>query len=307
MRVISRRHSLPLAAGVLLAVSVFAGAAGAVQHGPWQAAQLVDPADGAVPANDTTVNSTAGEGCPIESPDGKSLYIMSTRGPGSDQDIWRATRDDVDEPFGDATELPGPVNSGAQDFCPTPLRGGGLLFVSTRGGTDAYGTPSCGGGDMYVTRMSPATGEWAAPRNLGCAPNGPNSTGIEYGPSLAGGRLYFSSGSGAPGGNTQDIMVSRRVAGGGFGAAEPVASLNTGSDDMMPNVRKDGLEMVFATNRAGSFDIYAATRNSVAEEWGSVTPVTAVNTSSDETRPSLSWHADRLYFGRGGDIWVSTR
>jgi hypothetical protein len=34
---------------------------------------------------------------------------------------------------------------------------------------------------------------------------------------------------------------------------------------------------------------------------------TAINTAAPETRPSLSWDGERLYFGRAGDIYVSQR
>ena len=254
------------------------------------------------------------EGCPIESPDGDSLYLMSTRD-GGDQDIWVAERG-TDGAFGQPQLLPAPVNSGANDFCPTPLRGGSLLFVSTRGGTDAYGTAACGAGDMYVTRRSPATGEWAAPRNLGCATSGgPNGPGMEYGPSVvdtaAGTQLYFSTG-GVVGTGTQDVHVSHLRSDGTFGSSAPVTELNTGADDAMPNVRKDGLEIVLTSSRSGgvgAMDIWSSTRSSVHDPWS--TPVNlgpAVNTSAGETRPSLSWHGTRLYFGRApGDVFVSTR
>ena len=254
----------------------------------------------------------AADGCPIESPDGLSLYIASTRR-GDPNDIWVATRDSKDAEFGTPTMLPGPVNSDAADFCPTPLRGGYLLFVSTRGGTDAYGTPACGGGDIYLTRRSPATGTWAEPMNLGCAPNGPNGPGTEFGPSLvetdAGTLLYFSSG-GALGSNTQDIYVSAQLPDGSFGPREPVVELNTAFDDVMPNVSKNGLEVVFASNRPGgegAFDIYSATRSSAGEPWSSPVNLEAVNTGAPETRPSLSWDGERLYFGRAGEIYVSHR
>ena len=135
-------------------------AAHAKKYGDWQTAAPV-----------TGLNSAATEGCPIEAPDGEHVYLMSTRGPGGDQDIWVATRSATGE-VGEPQMLPEPVNSDANDFCPTPLRGGALLFVSTRGGVDAYGTTACGGGDIYRTRQSPATGEWLPPRNLGCAAQG---------------------------------------------------------------------------------------------------------------------------------------
>jgi Tol biopolymer transport system component len=78
---------------------------------------------------------------------------------------------------------------------------------------------------------------------------------------------------------------------------------------MMPNVSKDGLEIVFASTRqGGAFDIYGSTRSSVGDPWSS--PVNlgpAVNTDAGETRPSLSWDGERLYFGRAGEIYVSER
>jgi hypothetical protein len=295
-------------AGVALALAVPAALV------PLAAAQAQDRAAWGAAVPVAGVNSAATEGCPIEAPDGKTVYVMSTRGPGGDQDIWAAPRAE-DGTVGSPQQLPAPVNSDANDFCPTPLRGGSLLFVSTRGGTDAYGTAACGGGDIYLTRLSPATGEWAAPRNLGCAADGgPNGPGTEFGPSVVetaeGVQLYFSSG-GALGTATQDVYLSRQRADGSFGGAEPVAELNTSADDAMPNVRKDGLEVVLTSSRSGgqgSFDIWSATRSSTSQPWS--TPVnlgTAVNTAGSETRPSLSWKATRLYVGRSGEIYVASR
>jgi hypothetical protein len=79
----------------------------------------------------------------------------------------------------------------------------------------------------------------------------------------------------------------------------------------MPNVRKDGLEMVFNSNRTGGFggqDVYTARRASTGAPWSA--PVNlgpAVNTAGNETRSSLSWDGRRLHFGRDGDIFVATR
>ena len=79
----------------------------------------------------------------------------------------------------------------------------------------------------------------------------------------------------------------------------------------MPNVRKDGLEIVFNSNRPGGYggqDVYTAVRVSTADPWSA--PVNLgpnVNTAGNETRSSLSWDGTRLHFGRDGDILVSTR
>jgi hypothetical protein len=82
-------------------------------------------------------------------------------------------------------------------------------------------------------------------------------------------------------------------------------------------VRKDGREVVFSSNRTGTIggqDLYVATREHVDDPWS--TPVHlggAVNTTAGETRPSLSWDAQTLYFGRApgpegsSDIYVTIR
>ncbi len=257
----------------------------------------------------------AADGCPIESPDGKALFFASVRGPGGDNDIWMATRPDLGANFGEPTMLPAPINTDSQEFCPTPLDGGALLFVSTRVGTDAYGTAACGLGDIYLTHRDGSAQGWAEPRNLGCAPNGPNGVGMEYGPSLVhtprGGFLYFSSGAAAVGAGTQDIYVSKMSSEMRFGSPSAVADLNTGFDDFMPNVSRDGREIVFASSRPGgqgASDIYTASAVGYSGKWRD--PVNlgpSVNTAGGESRPSLSADGQRLYFGRNGDIFVSQR
>jgi hypothetical protein len=257
------------------------------------------------------VNTAAAEGCPIESPDGLSLYIASNRAGGTadpdPNDIWVFHRASIDGPWGSAENLGQPVNSIFADFCPTPLRGKALLFVSTRPG-------GCGGGDIYLARDNPAHG-WSV-AHLGCAADGsgPNFPGGEFGPSLVetdeGTYLFFSS-DGFEVGGDQDIYMSRRAADGSFGAPTLVAELSSPVHDFMPNVRKDGREIVFNSNRAGGFggqDVYSATRASTADPWSApVNLGAAVNTAGSETRSSLSWDGRRLHFGRDGEIFVSTR
>ncbi len=169
-------------------------------------------------------------------------------------------------------------------------------------------------GDIYFGVRHPKLG-WQI-RNLGCdaAGTGPNFPGGEFGPSLVvtreGVQLYFSSDGDEVGGD-QDIYVSRLQRDGSFGPATVVAELSTPAHDFMPNVRKDGREIVFNSNRPGGFggqDVYSAWRASTSEPWS--TPVNLgglVNTAGNETRSSLSWDGTRLHFGRDGEIYVSTR
>ena len=300
---LARRHVLMCLLGLALLAAIMAAPAQAKQPpGPWG------------PATSVNVNVPGfQDGCPIESPDGRSLYFASTRPRfagdlRTDIDIWVAHRDSEDALWGAPENLGEPVNSTSDDFCPTPTRGGRLFFVSRRV------TPgvTCGMGDIYLTRLNPGQG-WEEPRHLGCeSDGGPNTALDEQGPSYvkAGGPvLYFSSGP--------DIYVSKRHGEGSFGPPEPVGELNSAATDIQPNVRRDGREVVFASNRPGTLggqDIWVATREGVNDPWG--TPVNLggnVNTAAGETRPSLSWDGDTLYFGRApgapstADIYVATR
>jgi hypothetical protein len=241
---------------------------------------------------------------------------MASNRPGGQGllDIWVSNRESTDDPWGAPENLGAPVNSAADDFCPTPVRGGGLFFVSREANTG-----SCGLGDIYFTRNNPTKG-WTEPRNLGCAPGGPNTALDEQGPSYVEneddeGFLYFSSSSAVVPG---DIYVSPRLLGWNFGGSVPAAGLNDATaNDIQPNVRKDGLEVVFSSNRAGGLgaqDIWVATRDAFGAPWSA--PVNlggGVNTAAAESRPSLSKNARQLLFGRTpgpegiGDIYVSTR
>ena len=303
-----------LAIGVLVAVvSLSASAAAGVHFSAWSPAQKIDEIAG----NSSELNTPYLDGCPIQSPDGLSLYMASDRPGGQGGlDIWVARRAGANAPFGAPENLGAPVNTAADDFCPTPVHGKGLFFVSRKPTAE-----SCGLGDIYFSRLSHAQG-WTEPEHLACAPAGPNSPLDEQGPSYvkAGGHalLYFSSSSASVPG---DIYVSQeaRKRHGGFGPATPVAELNSAGNDIQPNVRKDGLEVVLSSNHPyagaqGGQDVYVATRASVGAPWSApVNLGAAVNTAAGETRPSLSRDARTLSFGRApgpegmSDIHVSTR
>jgi len=255
------------------------------------------------------------DGCPIETADALSIFIASGRG-GEPNDIWAADRASVDAPWQAPRKLEAPINlPGIADFCPTPVRGRSLMFVSTRPAAGA-----CGDGDMYISRQSPAGG-WSDPVNLGCYPSGPNTAGAERSPSLVEtpyGTFLFYSTNGTTG--HQDIHFSVMRRDGTFGPGNVVAALSTPSEDIMPNVRErelGGYEIVFASNRPsspssgtaqGAQDVYISFAWFLPGPWSPPVNVgTAVNTPGVEQRSTLSHDGKRLYFGRDGDIFVSGR
>jgi hypothetical protein len=295
---------------VALALSL-AGTLYAGHWSSWSPAQKIDEING----NSAELNTPFQDGCPIQSPDGLRLYMASNRPGGQGLlDIWVATRPNRNAPWGAPENLPAPINSPADDFCPTPVGKKGLFFVSRR----VVAGVTCGQGDIYFARRNKHG--WTAPEHLECAPAGPNSELDEQGPShvrMDGNRFLFFSRSSAAPAVAGDIFVSEECK-GGYGPAVAVASLNdAGANDIQPNVRKDGLEVVFSSNRAGGAgaqDIWAATRENTDDPWSvpyNLGP--AVNTGAAESRPSLSRRAEQLLFGRSpgpegsGDIYVTTR
>jgi hypothetical protein len=304
-------NKLVIFAGVLLA---FGGVAADVQaaggglpaylrhHASWgEATRLLRSDSVQVPG-----------GCPIESPGGK--FIFTARRPGGgDLDIAVNERASVREPFETGAVLPTEISDpAADDFCPTPLPDNTLFFVSTRGG-------ACGGNDadMFVAVQNPATG-WNTPVSLGCAPNGPNTPGTEFSPSVVdtpwGTFLFFSTDYYT---GNQDIYRSYLRSDGTFseGVRLPYP-INTEHDDRQPNVSQNGKEIVFASNRrtadteTPNFDIFYAKKRWLFGRWRRATnlseSVPFETLDASETRPSLSWDGERLVYGSGG-VWISER
>ncbi len=313
MKVLTRVLALMLVAGVASAAAL----ASSGDYGPWSDAVRVE----SIPGTHPDFNGASLDGCPFISRDGRTFFMASRRLTGSgdakaDINIWVSTRSGADEPWGAPVLVGEPVSvdttsaaaPDVNDFCPTLDRDGHeFYFVSNRPG-------GCGGDDIYTTRLR-ADG-WDPVVNLGCEVN---TAANEASPfplpqSTTGPVLYFSSTVSSAG----DLYLSEWH-GDAFQGRELVPGVNTASVEGQPNVRRDGLELFFFSNRPGSLgnDIYSASRASTADDWS--TPVNlgpAVNgiTASSETRPSLSWDGTTLYFGSnraGGegdaDHYVTTR
>ena len=302
--------------GTLLLFLLLAGTVGRAMHfGEWSQAFSVE----SIAGTDPSFNTALQDGCPAPSRDGLSIFMASNR-PGGQGflDIWMAERESADDPFGPPVNLGPIVNTGADEFCPTPLRNGrGLLFVSTKSG-------GCGGSDIYLARYDKKRG-WQTPENLGCVVNSPANEAspilVDYDDKRQ--ELYFSSnragGYSAVAPDTDsDIYVSPVLSDGSLGTPQLAEGLNTEHEDSRPNVRRDGLEIFFDSTRPGGLgnaDIWSAVRERQTDAWSLPENAGAnVNSTAVETRPFLSWGATTLYFGTtrsgvegSGDIWVTNR
>jgi hypothetical protein len=263
------------------------------------------------------VNSPSTDGCPFIAKNELTLYLASNRPGGfGGLDLYVSQRFSVHDPWSEPQNLGPGINTSANELCPTLSNDGHqLFFVTDRAG-------GCGAQDLHVARRQTTFDDfgWGPPANLGCDVNSPSN---DFSPSLFGGggagpiALYFSSNRpGGPGGI--DIYAST-FANGAFGPPSLVSELNTASDDQRPNVRHDGLEIFFESNRPGSIDgspdLWAATRTDASRPWSQpVNLGSAVNTAAAEVRPSISFDGRTLYLGSampggsgGVDLYVSRR
>jgi len=294
---------------VLVCITIVVGAVAvrAQQFSAWSGAVNLGP----------VVNSAAPEGCAFVAKSELTLFVVSTRAGGyGNQDIYAAQRDSPVEPWGPLQNVGPAINSSANDLCPTLSIDGHLLyFVSDRAG--GYGKQ-----DLYVARRQNKRDDfgWEPPVNLGAAVN---SSDNDFTPTLfedeATGKTILYFGSDRSGGaGLVDIYASEKIGEYLYVGAVLVPELSTPFIDERPNVRKDGLEIFFDSNRpggVGATDLWVSTRPSVADPWSP--PVNlgpAVNSSSGETRPALSFDGTTLYFGSsrpGGsgstDIYVTSR
>src|SRR5437016_2340701 len=260
--------------------------------------------------------------------DGLSLYFQCRDCPGNvpgsvaaSSDIYVSQRASVEAPWGSPQPLGPNINTAGDESAPRLSRDGHLLFFSgNRPG-------SLGGSDLFVSRRRHVRDDfgWEPAVNLGA---GVNTTAQEQQPdpfeddATDTNILFYSVG---PGGGT-DIYVSTRLPDGTYGPGAPVAELNTASIERQPAIRRDGLEIFFASDRngpAGNLDLWVATCATTADPWS--TPVNlgpTVNTTLIDARPALSFDGTTLYFqstrpGAVGctsstgpcvfDIWVTTR
>ena len=261
------------------------------------------------------VNTDEGGACFTK--DGRTLYFVSNRPGGVGRyDIWVTHWNDETLAWQVPVNLGSNVNSAVGDFTPALSRDEHwLFFASNRPG-------SIGARDLYAAYREHTDDDtgWGSAFNLGPDVNSSlDEFGVAYfeGDEGASPQLIFSSTRGGAG--NFDIYVSQRNPDGSFTAPVLVTALATDHAEIAPAIRHDGLEMLFASNRAGGtggYDVWVTTRESISGDWSE--PVDAgagVNSAMDELYPAITSNNEVLVFMRGlvgvppplGSIWVSTR
>ncbi len=348
----SLKNSTTLAAALaLFAALTMAPTASAQNYGPWSTPVNLDKdnLDKCSQLGMTQcpiVNSACDDQHPTQSMDGLSL-IFSTKRP---QDptrtscdvalhLWVSQRDSLDSPWQTPTALKllngdplnSPDSSPNEDHAPNLTTDGHWLFFHS-GRTDG----SCHGGgplgqELWAAHRQDKRNDsgWETPINLGCTLNisgavdaGPNfweddTTGTLY--------LYFTRNLTPLNSNGFDIYLSTCSADLDscnrqqlWSPGVYVPELSSPLRDTRTAIRRrDGLEMIVTSNRAGTvglLDMWDSTRDSVQDNWSipvnlnqdnldkcsQLRPAPAscpvVNTTANDGAPALSWDGQTMIF-----------
>jgi hypothetical protein len=125
-----------------------------------------------------------------------------------------------------------------------------------------------------------------------------NSPSAETAPAIStdGLTIVFAS---TRNGNSDLFFANRATTSSPWSPPMPLNALNTPMIEDSPFLSPDKRTIYFSSNRAGSFDLFTATRPTATAEFGAPTPITELNTPSrDETDPWVSDDGRHMFFTR---------
>jgi len=241
-----------------------------------------------------TVITTTFVTAPSVSTDGRTIYVDGIDG-ASNWGIWANTRERPHEdwPPDENAIYSTPPNSPYSDGNPNISADDRTLFFDSK-------RPGYGDQDIWLTTRAKTDDPWSEPVNLGPTINGPYK---DAAPSVSndGRSLFFCSDRPAGYGGL-DIYVSTRAR-KDDPWTEPVnlgPIVNTPSWDGRPAISRDGLTLLFDSDRPGGYgldDIYVTTRATTDEPWGvpvNLGPI--VNNYNYDSNPCISADGSVLYW-----------
>ena len=257
-----------------------------------------------LPGSSPGISTPAVDGCASLSADKLTIAFTSNR--TGNFDIYMATRPNTAVGFGNPVALPAPVNTAADEACPT-LASGNRLFFSSNRDDPAY--------DIYLTTRT-ASG-WTTPIHLGPNINTP-------------GRLDESAALYRVGAHEIMLFSSRNLDGSDgriFQSVDagPKTLVQGGPNDGLgkwsnnrPSITPDGRTIYFDSVRPGGLggpDLYTASRPFPAGPFGPAMHLRSLSGPDFDARPFISADGKMLTFSssRAGnpspapDIWFTTR
>lgn len=262
------------------------------------------------------INTEYAEYNPSVSADGKIMVFTSRRADGTGnfidpednkffEDIFISIKDSLTGKWGEASLLPGQVNSEGHEanMCISP--DGNQLFIYKNMGMK-------GSGQIYVSKYSPRSEKWAGAKPV---EGDINTSYFESSASISsdGKLLYFVSERPRGGFGMGDIYVSKKQGKYEWGKAINLgAVINDEYDQIGVFIHPDGKTLYFSSNgpkSIGGYDIFKSTY--IDGKWSEPENLGyPINTTGDERFFSLSTDGRLAWFSsdrKGGlgdlDIW----
>lgn len=176
---------------------------------------------------------------PSISPDGHTLYFVSTRPPSKGTDIWKTER--INNEWSEPVHLSDAVNSDAYEFHPQAVANGDVYFAAA-GRSDSHGDA-----DLYVSKFQ--NGTYLPAQNLGTQIN---TSAAEWDPYVSPSNDYMIFKSNRPGGyGAMDMYISMREGDSWTTPRNLGPVINTADDDDSGDVTPDGRYLIFARSKPG--------------------------------------------------------
>jgi hypothetical protein len=252
----------------------------------------------------TEINTTYHDKAPFLSFDGRTLYFSRQDGPGWDYTrIYQATRQDSTGPFTAVDELSALVYSGGHVDYPWVSPDNLRMYYYTQDSRDWKFR-------LIFTERASTSDLWLP----GLEVIELNALGDVFNPSLTPDELtiFFGGDRLAGGLGGYDLwMATRPDTHSPFGNVTNLTELNSTAWDFHPAISPDALTIYFGSRRNGISQLFTATRESVAEPFGSPERLRFFDLPGNALEyPSPSSDGNALYFTRsinGGqfDIYVS--
>lgn len=235
------------------------------------------------------------EGHPSLSPNELTIYFHGFGGSLSDSgndNLFVATRSSQTDPFGAPSKLPISTN-GPDENASVSSDGTTLYYDST--------APDAGASAMWVAQKN-SSAVFGSQHPLGSPPASPQAgiTVSDGQPFITAdnAELWFTS-KGDAGTGAVNIFSSL-LSGGLFALPTEQAMLNSSASDYAPLLSFDRLTVYFASARPGGGggmdDIWRSHRSTVTDAFPMPSPVTELNSSSDEFGGWLSADNCRIHF-----------
>lgn len=226
---------------------------------------------------------------PSLSADGLLLAFSESVG-GQPEDVFWSERPSRDAAFEAALPALGVNTADSEGTTFLARNGRALYFYSNRPG-------GSGGRDLYVATRAALDLDFGAVQRL----EGINGADHDHMPWLSPDELAIYFTSARPGANeSENIWYARRSSmADGFQPPVELPNVNSSSKDDSPALTADEKTLFFATERdggPGNFDIWMATRDDIAEDFGAPEPVPVVNSALSEANLTVSSDGNELIF-----------